>query len=977
MPHKPSHLVALLSASALGILSLSSVAQAAILRPLAIHRPGDSHLPTTPAYKASAVTEDFKALTSSPRAHTVDVVVDSPARIQALAAYSQAVSQPGSPDYHQFLTPQELDRAFGPTPAMIRQARASMTAAGWRVTGIKGLVATATVPNSKANPGLPVSPDIWSMSGLAPHGVIRRSAIGGLAPKAALSLAGENFHQPPVATQTETDAAIGDTVTVMSWNPNIKGSLPAGLPFNVFVTVQDPQGNLLPIQSISHVGDTANLVGYYEPQAMPGSSNTLWQVPLAAVRDVSSGDTLSLSVTLQSGQTLQGQFPLPTFTGSATALSPLDGQQLNTIAGVANPPAKPATVALFAIGTPPSLSDVTSYLDQNPSTTSAPIVNFVYADGASASEYGNSSDSEESQVDLEAVAGAAPGVKIQDFIFPENDAADPLISFLSDLSQQQVAKIASISYGFFGEDPATLTTLMNALTAEGVTVLEASGDQGAWDSGSDPGPVGLSSLEQIPSVLSVGGLDIAAPATLDSNGNTKQITGPAVVRAWGGDYLNGIPVNVAQSYTNADAASSGGYSTTTPVPSWQEGLLPSSAPGLGVPIISALAGYPALSGFFQGQNAPFLGTSVASPLTAGWLADVEADLGVASTGLGNLNPLLVKAAQDDPKIFTQALWGSNGAYSVTSSQPGTWNPVTGLGMVNWGAFTQDYNGLSPQTHPAVTLQMPGQSFALQPTTVSATATGMLNPRYEFWVEYPTGWWFWGGQPASKSSVSFRPSVPGSYLVRVKVTSDNGVTITKNVTLNVTSKTPMVDGLKLTSNPPWLRASAGSTVTFHAAAADTGTHPWYIYWLRGPYGVNHIVQGYAANSNLVLRNLKPGSYLVTAKALDMAQVQAKHWGQAFHTTRVLYVDSWVSALTPRSAPRGRLLTLRAAAHNITHPLYQFVVKEPNGTTISSPHNMARNFWSFIPSQPGTYHIIIYSKDGGAQQAISTSTAITVY
>lgn len=962
--------------STLTVASVSTVAQAAILRPLVIHRAGTANLPTTPAYRAAAVTHDLKTLSSTSRPRTVDVIVDSPSRVRALEAYSQSVSQPGNPNYHHFLTPKALDQAFGPTPAMISEARSSIRAAGWQLIAVKGLVATARVPGAQSRPGLPVSPDIWSMTGLSPHGIVRRPSISQAKSRAAITIAGDNFQQSPVATDVHTNAATNDTVTVMSWNPNIKTSLPTGLPTNLFATVQDAAGNALPIQSVTHVGDTENLVGYYQPQAMPGSSNTLWQVPVAAVQDVPTGDRLSLTITLSNGQVVTGHFPLPAFTGKATALSPLNGEQMNTLSGMSNPPSKTGAVALFAMGTPPNLSDVADYLNQNASPVSVPPVHFHYLDGAVAGQYGNTSDSEESQVDLEAVAGSAPGATIEDYVFPENDTQDPLISFLTALGQQSTAKIASISYGFFGEDPATLTTLMDTLTAEGITVLEASGDQGAWDNGQDPGPVGLSSLEQIPSVLTVGGLDMAAPATLNAKGTTGTITGPAVVRAWGGDYLNGLPTAIAQDYTNYDAASSGGYSATTPVPSWQVGFVPASAPGLGSPIISSLAGYPALSGYFQGQNAPFMGTSVASPLTAGWLADAEATLNVSSTGLGNLNPLLFKGAHQDPNLFTQALWGTNGVYQVSSAESGTWNPVTGLGMVNWATFIRDFNTLSPQSHPALTVNISSNNLAGHIATVSASTTGMLNPTYEFWVEYPSGWWRWGGKPSTKSHLTFTPNVPGRYRVRVRVTDDNGTTLTKTLDVNVTSTSPMVSGIHLTANPPWLREPPGRWVTFHTTASDTGANPRYQFRVRGPSGPARIVQSYSSNPNLVLKNLKPGSYLVIASALDQAQINAKHWGQAFRITKVLYVGSWIANFIPHQAAKGRLLTLRAQAHNITRPEYQFVVRRPNGTVISSPHNMTRNFWSFIPSIPGTYHITIYAKDGGASQAIGTKTTVWV-
>src|ERR1700728_4075763 len=51
----------------------------------------------------------------------------------ALAAEVQAVSDPGSPEYHHFLTPAAFDQAYGPTPATIAQVTSNLRQAGLTV----------------------------------------------------------------------------------------------------------------------------------------------------------------------------------------------------------------------------------------------------------------------------------------------------------------------------------------------------------------------------------------------------------------------------------------------------------------------------------------------------------------------------------------------------------------------------------------------------------------------------------------------------------------------------------------------------------------------------------------------------------------------------------------------------------------------------------------------------------------------------
>lgn len=896
MPTHPRVAIAVLFG--LSLLGMSSIGHASSY-PAVLHRAlPAAGLPNTPAYRTNAVVRDLARLNGDRASRTVNVVVDSAQRMARLAAYAAAATNPANPLFHHFLTPKALDGRFGPTSAMLGQAEAAMQAAGWHVVGHRGLVVTATVPGSSHHPGLPVSPNIWSLTDLSPHGLMRSpitatpvrakaSSTSGTLPTSvkgmALSMSGENFNQAPDVIQQTTEAN-GDVVSVMSWNPAASSSVPAGLPINLFVTVQDPQGNFLPIKNVGNLNDSYSSLVSYGTSSMPSSSDTLWQMPIAAWKDIRAGDLLTLSVSLPGGAVLNASFPLPAFTGPATVLTPLDAQQLNAVSGLSTMPANPGDIALFAIGSPPSLSDLSLYLAQNSINTTPPSVTFKYEDGATANEYGQPGDSQESQLDLEAAAGAAPGAPIIDYVYPENDANDPLISFLTDLSQQSSVKIANLSYGFFGENLTTLTSLMNALTAEGVTVLEASGDQGAWDAGNDPGPIGISSLEQVPQVLTMGGVDLAAAAKTDSYGDTLSITGSLISDGWGGDFLNGIPVAVAQTYTNANAASSGGYSTTTPIPSWQQGFLPASASGLGIPVMASLAGFPGMSGYLQGQNVIFGGTSLASPLTAGWLDEAEAALTLGTTGMGNINPLLFAAAGNDPSIFNQSLWGQDGVYSITDTQAGSWNPITGLGMMNWAGFLSDYTQLVPQTAASLALSVSPGVLVGQLAQASAFVRGMVNPIFQFAYRSPqNGRWTTSGPFSPTSTFSFSAKVPGIYDVRVEVKSVTGASMQADQVISSSTRLPMVSSLSVSSSLTGTVLKPHQKLVLTARAGDTGHQPEYQFSISGNHIKPHIVKGWSPRGILTVNSLPPGSYSITVEALDHTEIVKHNWAAAYRQT----------------------------------------------------------------------------------------------
>jgi hypothetical protein len=84
-----------------------------------------------------------------------------PRDAEALAAEVQAVSDPGSPEYHRFLTPSQFAQEFGPTPATIAQVTASLQQEGLTVgtpsaTGLS-LPVSGTVAEAQSAFSTPIS----------------------------------------------------------------------------------------------------------------------------------------------------------------------------------------------------------------------------------------------------------------------------------------------------------------------------------------------------------------------------------------------------------------------------------------------------------------------------------------------------------------------------------------------------------------------------------------------------------------------------------------------------------------------------------------------------------------------------------------------------------------------------------------------------------------------------------------------------
>ena len=327
----------------------------------------------------------------------------------------------------------------------------------------------------------------------------------------------------------------------------------------------------------------------------------------------------------------------------------------------------------------------------------------------------------ENSLDLEMAGSLAPGAALYNFYYgaslltgstTNGDAAD---YFAMDLAQAlgypyspQHLVAVSCSFGLPDLDDAAWDAELLTAASLGVTIVAASGDQGnAPDSftGRSDGqwPVWpASDASELAGALSAGGvsLDVTGTPSAFYNGSALNISFDPKV---------GHLTNVATWYDTAGgqgtyAGSEGGISTVYPEPYWQfhsaaepaivnatvlEGAssLGRAEPDLAMPANETIATVSANSTgtvFFLVLE----GTSVASPVLAGLLADIVAidNNGTHSgwTSLGFIDPLLYRfgsyfathaGAPSDP--FLDVTHGGNYVFSAGPD----WDATTGWGEV--------------------------------------------------------------------------------------------------------------------------------------------------------------------------------------------------------------------------------------------------------------------------------------------------------
>ena len=300
---------------------------------------------------------------------------------------------------------------------------------------------------------------------------------------------------------------------------------------------------------------------------------------------------------------------------------------------------------------------------------SAPRVTAVSIDGATNSPTGDPSGADgEVELDIEVAGAVAPGAQIAAYFAPNTDQGfiDAVTAAVHDTTLKP--SIVSISWG--GPESSWTEQARNALNSAcqdastmGVTILAASGDNGASD-GSSNGTPTVDFLAASPYVLGCGGTKLT---------------------------LSGASIAGEQAWNELSAgegATGGGVSKVFPLPSYQQSASIPKAPngfaGRGVPDVAADAdpetGYNVV---VDGEQTVIGGTSAVAPLWAGLLALINQVLGA---NVGYVNPLLYDAKAE--ATFHDIVTGSNGDYSAG---PG-WDPCTGLGTPDGTALLAALQG---------------------------------------------------------------------------------------------------------------------------------------------------------------------------------------------------------------------------------------------------------------------------------------------
>lgn len=400
----------------------------------------------------------------------------------------------------------------------------------------------------------------------------------------------------------------------------------------------------------------------------------------------------------------------------------------------------------------------------------------------------------ESTLDLEMAGSAAPGSTVVEVYGPTATEANLDAAFAAILNPSYntsvntaLSHVVAISNSWGGTDTvdSTWSSYEQQAAARGITVLASSGDGGNTGSAapSFPATVGYDTY----GTLSVGGAAMVLTGSTSTTGSGT--TGISTQSVW-------------YNTPSSGDGSQGGVSSSYAEPTWQ--LYSSDAN-------SVITGASSITGVSSGRGTPDVagdganmeiyitysgsssyqelwGTSIASPLTAGVVADMVHYLG---SNEGFMNPLIYKLAQAEyngsyasQKPFYFISNGSNGDFSANNG----YSLAVGWGSINAYSFVLDQSSTSPPAKYTVTFTESGLpsgttwSVTLGGTTNSGTGSISFsepNGTYSYSVGAVSGY----TSSPSSGSLTVNGAAVSQAIAFSKVTTPSSVVVAK---VNATS-----------------------------------------------------------------------------------------------------------------------------------------------------------------------------------------------
>lgn len=264
----------------------------------------------------------------------------------------------------------------------------------------------------------------------------------------------------------------------------------------------------------------------------------------------------------------------------------------------------------------------------------------------------------------------------------------------------------------------------------------------------------------------------------------------------------------------------------------------------------------------------------------------------------------------------------------------------------------------------VTLNASPVTTALTGTavTVTATAIGGVDPRYEFWLRNPYGISTKIQSFSSNASLPWQPTVSGYYQWTVNAYDANRPTLPPHTAVMTYSITRgLLSGVTLIPSPAKTMI-IGTSCTLTAIPRG-GETVLYEFWLKSPDGVVKKVQNYSTNAVMTWKPTVLGVYVWTVYVKENGWTVTEKISTSVNCTVIPAPLTKVtaSASPATSAITGTPITVTGIASGGTAIQYEFWLSNMKGSWGCVKSYSAANKFIWQPTVTGTYRWTIFARD----------------
>lgn len=498
------------------------------------------------------------------------------------------------------------------------------------------------------------------------------------------------------------------------------------------------------------------------------------------------------------------------------------------------------SIGLFELG-PYSSNDITAF-EKATGLPNVPVVN-ILLNGVNGIWTPGYADTEEA-LDVQMAMALSPGVS-QILVYEGTNSGDIMNRMATDNAARQL----SCSWGFGAF--STMQQILMEFAAQGQSFLHSSGDGGTWTT-----------------PINAPGGD---PYTTEVGGTTLVTSGPG--GAWASETVW--------------KGSGGGFDTSYPIPSWQEGVSMTANMGSikyrNIPDV-ALVGDSQIFNIIAGHNATGGGTSFSSPLWAGFVALANQQAAAnQKPPVGFLNPTIYALGQGSHynSDFHDIVVGNNtntASPNLYYAVPGYdlttgWGTIAGQNLINdLAGGSLGSPGFSLSVAPYQVTVMPGGSGS---TAVAVIPYGGLTGTVNLAISgLPAGVTASFSPQSTVSNSTLTLTVPSSASAGVylgTITASSG-SLTQTITMALAVPAPVTPDFTISATPSILSVLPGASVKSVIAIAPVGSFSGTV-----ALSVSGAPQGVAASfspsttvtpSTLTLSagsQVTPGIYVITIAA----------------------------------------------------------------------------------------------------------------